>query len=148
MGLAANSLLFFTIFFLLARPNVPKRSLWSGALLGAIAFELLKQLSTWLIASTKNQPAFQAFGIALILVVWINYFSRVVMYAASWAHTTREAILERQLRLPDDSDLVPEGPAVGPLGAHAKHTSYPASVLVGAGSVIGILIARLVRRRP
>ena len=34
-------------------------------------------------------PAFQAFGIALILLVWINYFSRVVMYAAAWAHTSR-----------------------------------------------------------
>lgn len=147
IGLAANSLLFFTIFFLLARPNVPKRSLWSGALLGAIAFELLKQLSTWLIASTKNQPAFQAFGIALILVVWINYFSRVVMYAASWAHTTDEAIAERQARLLLEAEHVPEGPAVGPLGSRPEYKTFPPAALVGAGSVLGILIARLVRRR-
>lgn len=91
LGLAANSVLFFAFFKLLGDPSEPRRSLWSGALLGAVGFELLKQLSRWLIASISDQPGFQAFGIALILLVWINYFSRVVMYAAAWAHTTAEA---------------------------------------------------------
>ena len=91
IGLGANTLLFFVIFKLLVEPHAPKRSLWSGALLGAVGFEVLKQLSGYLIASTKQQPAFQAFGIALILVVWINYFSRVVLYAAAWAHTSPAA---------------------------------------------------------
>ena len=53
----------------------------------AFGFELLKQASTWLLGATAQQPAFQAFGIALILLVWIYYFSRVLMYAASWAAT-------------------------------------------------------------
>lgn len=91
VGLAANMVLFFALFKLLAHPHAPTRSLWSGALLGALGFEILKQLSQYLLASTKDQPAFQAFGIALILVVWINYFSRVVMYAAAWAHTSTGA---------------------------------------------------------
>lgn len=91
IGFGANVVLFFALFKLLARPHAPKRSLWSGALLGAIAFEVLKGLSFLLLASTEKQPAFQAFGIALILVVWINYFSRVVLYAAAWAHTAPEA---------------------------------------------------------
>ncbi len=95
LGLAANSVLFFAFFKLLGDPDEPKRSLWSGALLGAVGFELLKQLSRWLIASTTDQPAFKAFGIALILLVWINYFSRVVMYAAAWAHTT---VAAREIR--------------------------------------------------
>ena len=91
IGLAANTLLFYALFRLLAEPHAPQRSLWSGALLGAVGFEVLKQLSGYLIASTKQQPAFQAFGIALILLVWINYFSRVVLYAAAFAHTSPEA---------------------------------------------------------
>ena len=91
VGLAASCLLFFALFVLLARPHTPRRSLWSGALLGAIGFELLKWASTYLFAATREQPAFQAFGIALILVVWINYFSRVVVYAAAWAHTSARA---------------------------------------------------------
>ncbi len=91
LGFLANMLLFFTMFVLLAEPPTPRRSLWAGAFLGAIAFEVLKQVSGLLIASTQGNPAFQAFGIALIVLVWINYFSRVVMYAAAWAHTSRAA---------------------------------------------------------
>jgi len=95
LGFAANVLLFFTLFNLLAQPHTPNRSLWSGALLGAVGFETLKRLSFLLLGSTENSPAFQVFGIALILVVWIYYFSRVVMYAAAWAHTSPAA---RELR--------------------------------------------------
>ncbi len=95
LGLAANVLLFFTMFVLLARPNVPRRSLVSGALLGAVGFELIKRLSFLLLGSTRDSEAFQLFGIALILLVWIYYFSRVVMYAAAWAHTTPEARAQR-----------------------------------------------------
>ena len=91
LGLAANALLFFALFRLLAAPRTPTSSLWSGAVLGAVGFELLKRLSSLLLASTKEQPAFQAFGIALILLVWINVTSRVVLYAAAWAHTSAAA---------------------------------------------------------
>ncbi len=91
LGLAANTVLFFSIFKVLSDPEPPRRSLWQGALLGAVGFEALKQISTLLLASTKNQPAFQAFGIALILLVWINYFSRLLLYAATWAYTTEES---------------------------------------------------------
>ena len=37
----------------------------------------------------RGNPAFQAFGVALILLIWINYFSRLVMYSAAWAYTLR-----------------------------------------------------------
>jgi membrane protein len=87
IGIAVNTTLFFAMFTLLARPPTPRRALWGGALLGAFGFEVLKLASSYLLQATKHQPAFQIFGISLILLVWINYFSRVVMYAAAWAHT-------------------------------------------------------------
>jgi len=88
LAIAATMFLLLAMFRLLARPRLPKLALLEGALLGAIGFELLKVLADYLIALTKNSPSFQAFGIALILLVWINYFSRLVMYAAAWAETT------------------------------------------------------------
>jgi membrane protein len=100
IGLAANALLFFALFKILANPDLPRRALWAGAFLGALGFEVLKQVSQLLLQSTANSPAFQAFGIALILVVWIYYFSRVVMYAASWAYVH-----------PASRTLRPEGPS-------------------------------------
>ncbi|WP_226346926.1 YihY/virulence factor BrkB family protein [Agilicoccus flavus] len=87
LGLVANALLFVAMFRLLAEPRVGAAAVWSGALLGGAGFELLKQASAWLLASTTRLPAFQAFGIALILLVWISYFSRIVMFAAAWART-------------------------------------------------------------
>lgn len=95
LGLAASAVLFYVVFRLPAGHRPPPRALWAGALLGAVGFEVLKRLSAWLLGMTQGQPAFQAFGIALILVVWINYFSRVVMYAAAWAYTAPEARAER-----------------------------------------------------
>ena len=152
LGLAANALLFFAFFRLLAAPEIPSRSLWSGALLGAVAFELLKQLSTFLLKSTANSEAFQAFGIALILVVWINYFSRVVVYAAAWAHTSPEARAAREARLVADQTV--EGPRID-LAAAANvvrpspqaASSGKAAFAAGAASMLG-LVALLRRRRP
>jgi membrane protein len=100
VALVANTLLFFVLFTVLARPRTPDRALWQGALLGSLAFEALKQLSSFLLAATHRSPAFQAFGIALILLVWINYFSRIVMYAAAWAYTSPSARAVRDLENP------------------------------------------------
>ncbi len=96
LGLAANVLLFFLMFELLARPNAPRRAVLAGAVLGAIGFELLKRLSFLLLGATQESEAFQMFGIALILVVWIYYFSRVVMYAAAWAQTAPATRAQRE----------------------------------------------------
>lgn len=155
LGLAANALLFFAFFRLLAAPEVPSRSLWSGALLGAVAFELLKQLSTFLLKSTANSEAFQAFGIALILVVWINYFSRVVVYAAAWAHTSPEARAAREARTVAEQtvegpriDLAAAAGVVRPAASGSSPASSPrAAFAAGAGAMLG-LVALLRRRRP
>jgi membrane protein len=106
LGLLANAVLFFAMFRLLAAPDIPRRAMWSGALLGAVGFEILKQVSGLLIRATQGNPAFQVFGLALILLVWINYFSRVVLYAASWAWTHP---LAREQRAPEPADPV-QGP--------------------------------------
>lgn len=88
LAIAATTFLLLAMFRLLANPHLPRRALLEGALLGGMGFEILKVLADYLIALTRSSPSFQAFGIALILLVWINYFSRLVMYAAAWAKTT------------------------------------------------------------
>lgn len=151
-GLAANSLLFFSFFRLLAAPEAPTRSLWSGALLGAVAFELLKQLSTYLLKATSNSDAFQAFGIALILLVWINYFSRVVVYAASWAYEAPDARAAREVRTVAEQtvegpqiDLAAAAGAVRPADGPASASSPKAAFAAGAAAMLGLVA--LVRRR-
>ncbi len=152
VGLGASMVLFYAMFRLLAEPHTPKPSLWSGALVGAIGFEVLKQLSGVLLASTKSQPGVQAFGIALILLVWINYFSRVVLYAAAWAHTSRAA---RAQRWTEPAEPI-QGPPSPPLAARqalagadacgsSGARSWVAPFAAGGGTALGLMA--LLRRR-
>lgn len=148
VGLAAGTLLFFAMFRLLGDPDVPARSLWSGALFGAIGFEVLKQLSSLLLEATKGQPAFQAFGIALILLVWINYFSRVVLYAAAWAYTTAEARAGRPV--PAEPAQGPQTPSLEPIvaGVPASRSGWVAPFAGGAAAMLGLVaLARRTNRR-
>ena len=146
IGWGINTVLFF-VLFRLGRPEAPSRSLWVGALLGGFVFEVLKAISFLLFRVAQGNPAFQAFGIALVLVVWMNYFARVVLYAASWAHTSPAA---REQRLQEFEAPPVQGPQTPPLavagGAGVAHDSSGgrrtvpvASFLAGAGSMVGIL---------
>lgn len=150
VALATNMLLFFTLFVLLAHPNTPRRSLWSGALLGAVGFEVLKYAAGFLMGAVRSQPAFQAFGIALILLVWINYFSRVVMFAASWAHTSKAARRLRDREQAEEAERIaatrvdlrktPPRQEVGP-GARVR------SFAAGGATALALVVAVLRNKR-
>ena len=172
LGILATTVLFLVIFKLLVDPHVPRRSLVSGAVIGGLGFEILKSLSVFLIGTTKSQPAFQAFGIALILVVWINYFSRVVILSASWAYTSPLALEQRTAEArrapgaaltshPESADQVAtrEGPAgddpvrhtgeAGPPKPHRAAPTGPAWLPVagaGAAAVLATFLVRGLRR--
>jgi membrane protein len=131
LGLLANAVLFFAMFRLLAAPDLPRRAMWSGALLGAVGFEVLKQVSKYLIQGTQSSPAFQVFGLALILLVWINYFSRVILYAAAWAWTHP---LAREQRVAEPADPVqgPHLPSIDDLPTHEDEKSRKGAFVAGA----------------
>lgn len=140
VGLAANALLFFAMFVLLARPDLRQRSLWRGAVLGALGFEVLKQLSGLLLGATRGQSAFQAFGISLILLVWINYFSRLTLYAASYAMTAEPPpLIEGAPVQGPSSPPVGEAPCAGtatsPIGPFAAGAATMAA-LIGLFSIL------------
>ncbi len=86
-GVATSAVMFFVMFRLLAKPALPARALWGGALLGAAGYEALKWGSTYLLQATRDQQAARVFGFALVLVVWMYYFSRLVLYSAAWSST-------------------------------------------------------------
>lgn len=111
LAIAASTVLLLALFKFLAQPHVPRRSLFDGALLGAVGFELLKAAAYFLIEQTKGNPAFQAFGVSLILLIWINYFSRLVLYAASYAYTSPAAVRLREARsVAAESEAAEVGP--------------------------------------
>jgi len=147
VGVGANTLLFYVLFRLLARPQVPRRALWQGALLGGLGFEALKLASSYLLRLTHSQPAFQAFGIALVLLVWINYFSRLVMYAAAWAYTSRSARAAEASSAATTPVVRPSPTAAVPARASAARTGPDPRLTFGAGAATALGLVALVRRR-
>lgn len=87
LGVSASTLLFFVMFKLLPSPDLPSKPLWQGAFLGAAGFEALKLVVVYILGGVGGS-AFAPLAIAITLVVWINYFSRLVMFGASWAMTS------------------------------------------------------------
>lgn len=149
LGVAANVLLFFAIFKILAQPELTNRELLAGALLGAIGFEVLKQLSFLLLGSTEHQPAFQVFGISLILLVWINYFSRLVLLSAAWSYTATSAVERRGEHEPGlVQGPVSPSPAQAAVMVRADDKLQPGAAFgLGAAAMVG-LMALLRRKRP
>ncbi len=157
LAVAASAALLVGMFKLLVEPHLPRRALLEGALLGAVGFELLKMLANFLLGLTRNQPAFQAFGVALILVVWINYFSRLVMYAAAYSYTATEARARRAaeaVRAPGaalakgGTGLAREAPAAQERGEDGDDRHVPRGrVAAGAAVGLGMAGAAILRRR-
>ena len=144
LGIAANTVLFYAMFRLLGRPRARHRYQWQGALLGAIGFEALKELSVYLLGAAKGQPAFQVFGISLILLVWINYFSRVTLYAAAWAYVPEEMaepapVAASHSWSPVPEVAIPEEPAPG-----SRAAAFGGGVAVGVAAALSL---RDLRRR-
>ena len=98
LGVAASTLLFFTMFTLLTATDLPRSAVVKGAFTAALGFEVLKLLASTLIGLAADNPATAVLGTSLVLLVWINYFSRVLMVGAAWAYTSPEAraVRERQ----------------------------------------------------
>ncbi|GAB7006086.1 inner membrane protein YhjD [Nocardioides sp. AN3] len=144
---AIDTVLFFLLFRLVGRPHVPDRSLWAAAVLGGAAFEVLKAISFVLLHFVQGSPAFTAFGSALILLVWINYFAKVVLYAASWAHTSPAARAERARTATAPPVQGPRTPSLALVDGHGVAHASPAGrrtvpvgpFLAGAATMVGAL---------
>lgn len=93
VGVAVSTLLFWAIFRLLPKPDLPAAALWRGALFSAVGFELIKQFASLILRGASSVPV-ASLAIALTLVVWIYYFSRLVMYGVSWACTDEVTLAE------------------------------------------------------
>jgi hypothetical protein len=143
--------------------------MWRGALFAAVGFELLKLIVVNILGHVGG-TSFAPLALAVTLLVWINYFSRLVMYGASWAMTAPESVAQRagaaadaaarsaQFRssvvaqsatrqiAPTTSDPVSRsGPARTARGN--DRVSVAAGAVVGAAATAAAFSASAVRRR-
>ena len=95
LGIAASTLLFFVMYKVLGRPDISTKALWRGALFAAIGFEALKVIVVSILGRVGGTSV-ASLAIAVTLVVWINYFSRITVYGAAWAMTSPAALRDAE----------------------------------------------------
>lgn len=143
LGLVANWLIFLWVIARLPRKHATLRSAAKAAVLGAVGFEILKQVMTIYLSTVTDSPSGQIIGPFVGLLVFAFFVSRFMLFVTAWAATARENEQEEPVAVP--------GPAVihsettvrsGPDGATAAG-------LLGAGALAGLLGGRFLlgRRR-
>lgn len=135
IGLLANFLVMWWMIVVLPRTKVPLKSGVKGSLLGAIALEAIKQLSTVIISSATGNPAGAVFGPVIVLMVMMYLIWRVVMYVSAWTATTEEALALEEPAVPEPAVIrvrqeINQGPSAG-----ATFGIGAALGAVGAGAV-------------
>ncbi|AGF71651.1 YhjD/YihY/BrkB family envelope integrity protein [Corynebacterium halotolerans] len=142
VGVLANFLVMAWLVFYLPRTKVPRRSGLIAALIGAIAFEVIKQLGSLFASNALSNPAGATFGPIIGLLVVLYLVWRLVLYISAWAATTEESMQEADVAVPDPAVIrvrteVNQGPGAG--------------LTLGAGAALGALgagaLALLSRRK-
>ncbi|MEW2356863.1 YhjD/YihY/BrkB family envelope integrity protein [Spirillospora sp. NPDC029432] len=97
MAIASNTVIFLVLFSRLSGTRAPWRSIYRGALAGALGFEVLKQAATLLLGHTTSNPVYASFAVLVGLMIWINVVSRFLLLVAAWT-ATRQAVLTAEKR--------------------------------------------------
>jgi membrane protein len=133
LGLVANWLIFLWVIARLPRRHATLRSAARAAVLGAVGFEVLKQIMTVYLASVTNSPTGQIIGPFVGLMVFAFFTSRFILFVTAWAATSRENEQEKPVEVP--------GPAVirSELVVRSGPSGGTAAGLLGAGLIGGLL---------
>ncbi|WP_300014841.1 inner membrane protein YhjD [Pseudonocardia sp.] len=144
LGLTANWLIFLWVIARLPREHATLRSAAKAAVLGAIGFEVLKQVMTIYLASVTDSPTGQIIGPFIGLMVFAFFTSRFILFVTAWAATATDNEQEEPVEVP--------GPAVihSELTVRSGPDGATAAGLLGAGAIAGMLGGRFLlgRRRP
>lgn len=141
VGLLANFLVMWWMIVILPRTKVPLKSGLKGALLGAVALEVIKQLSTVIMSSATGNPAGAVFGPVIVLMIMMYLIWRVVMYISAWTATTEESLALEEPSVPEPAVIrvrqeIASGPSAG--------TTFGVGAAIGA---IGAGAVALLRRK-
>lgn len=89
LGLGTGFLVFYWILTRLPRTAVPRRGVVRAALVGAVGFEVLKQVTALSIDSVSGTPGGAVFGPLLGLLLFCYLVSRFALLVSAWAATAR-----------------------------------------------------------
>ncbi|WP_234997620.1 inner membrane protein YhjD [Pseudonocardia thermophila] len=143
LGLVANWLIFLWVIARLPREHATFRSAARAAVLGAVGFEILKNVMTIYLQSVVESPTGQIIGPFVGLLVFAFFTSRLILFVTAWAATSKENEARQPVPVP--------GPAVirSEIVVHSGPSSRAAAGLLGLGAVAGLVggLALVGRRR-
>ncbi|SDS43806.1 YhjD/YihY/BrkB family envelope integrity protein [Corynebacterium timonense] len=135
VGLVANFLVMCWLIIFMPRTSVPRKSGLQGALIGALAFELIKQFATLIVSSAANNPAGAIFGPIIALMVVLYLVWRVVLYVSAWTATTPESLAVEPADVPEPAVInVRAAAASQGLGKQNRN-----GALLGVGAAVGAI---------
>ncbi len=120
--LLAMVVTFFLLAYLLVwLPGVrpPRAATLTACAMGAVGFELLKQLLGGYLTQVATRNVYGAFGVPVALLVWINLMAKLLLVCCAWTAT---AVTPRERRAGDALDAEPER---RPAGDDAGGTPTP-----------------------
>ena len=82
-----DALLIAVMFRVLSGMRPSARSLWSGALLGAVGLSVLQVLSGLFVGGATSNPLLASFGSLIALLIWLNLSSQVILIAGAYIVT-------------------------------------------------------------
>lgn len=136
LSIGVSGLLFAYLLAGLPRIAMAARGLVAASLLGAVAFEILKQFLVGFVTGPASSSGYAAFAAPLALLAWIYLVTRLLMFLAAltaeWAVDT----------LDDDEDAGAPGPIPAtqpaPVGAGLTPRQVRGTA-VAAGAVLGAM---------
>lgn len=125
---ALDALILVAVFRLLSGLRPDRRSLWSGALLGAVGLTVLQTLSGLFVGGATSNPLLATFAALIALLLWLNLSSQVILISSAYVV---EGVRER-----DD-------------GVRVRHgaTTFPERRVQQAEDAVGVATAELQRAR-
>lgn len=87
LAVLVDVVIFAILLSRLSGAELPWRQVRSGAVLGAVGFEVLKLLGTFLVGRTTANPLYATFGVVVGLLVWINLVAKLTIFAGAWTAT-------------------------------------------------------------
>ncbi|ADK28260.1 inner membrane protein YhjD [Corynebacterium pseudotuberculosis FRC41] len=100
LGLIANFCVFLWMLKYLPRGEVPMKSAVRASIIGAVLFEVFKQLAAQFFSNALNNPAGATFGPIIGVMVLFYFVWRILMYCSAWAATTEESLAIAKLDVP------------------------------------------------
>lgn len=135
VGILANFLVMLWLIMALPRTRVPRKSGLQAALVGALIFEAIKQLSTVIFSTALNNPAGAIFGPIIGLMIVLYLVWRVLLYVVAWSATTEESVERTPPTATPEPALI--------LVRNEVRTGPSARTTLGIGAALGAGVAGL-----